>query len=85
MPRSVASTRIEKHEAVCTERYGSINQQLVQMNNKIEGQTVVANARFSELGAQFSNLDSRMWVAAGATVVMACAAIGALLLIIFKH
>lgn len=70
--------RIDKHEAVCTERYGSID-------NKLNTATAQMSAMSTQLHSRLDGVDRQMWWAARSTIVMAICAIGALVVIIFKH
>ena len=61
MARS-AEARIEKHEAVCAERYENINTTLAELKSKIASST--------------AGLWNRIWIATGALIILLLGVIG---------
>lgn len=75
-----AHSRIDTHERVCSERYGNINQQMMQTKEAI-------NALSTQMHERLNTLSSRQWQGNIAVLGAAVVALGTILgfLILGKH
>lgn len=70
--------KIDKHEAVCTERYGNIDNKLNLATNQVAALGIQVHGRLD-------GIMRLMWTAVGSALILGISAIGALVMIAFKH
>lgn len=77
---AAAFAKLDKHEAVCTERYGNIWDALKDIKQTLAADRVANATSAATVHARFNTISNRMWAALAGVCV---AAIGGLCIVVF--